>query len=214
MNKPQLLLIRASVACFAFLAMVTGGTAEPPSDRLKVKLPETAVIPAETGSDYRLATNDVVHIKVFQEENLETTARVARNGTITIPLIKSATIGGLTRQEAEQRIESLFREYLVKPQVTVRIVEYTKRRITVLGQVNDPGAIELPAEGSVDVLEAIGMAGGYARSANPAKITLKRKVDGKDTIYKLDGKKMANEASSSRFEVLPGDTISVGERIF
>jgi polysaccharide export outer membrane protein len=194
--------------------MVMSGNAEPPSGRLKVKLPEQAMVPAETGNDYRLSTNDVVHIKVFQEEELETTARIARNGTITIPLIKNATIGGLTRQEAEQRIESLFKEYLVRPQVTVRIVEYTKRRITVLGQVNGPGAIELPAEGSIDVLEAIGMAGGYTRAANPARITLKRKVNGKDTIYKLDGKKMANDESSSRFEVMPGDTISVGERIF
>ena len=43
-------------------------------------------------------------------------------------------------------------------------MEYTKRRITVLGQVNDPGAIELPPEGDIDLLEAIGIAGGYSRS--------------------------------------------------
>jgi polysaccharide export outer membrane protein len=194
--------------------MSMSGLAEPPSGRLKVKVPDETLIPVETSNDYRLAANDVVHIKVFQEDELETTERIAKNGTVTIPLIKNATIGGLTRREAEQRIEALFKEYLVKPQVTVRIVEYTKRRITVLGQVNDPGAIELPAEGSIDVLEAIGMAGGYSRIANPSKITVKRKVGGKDTIIKLDGKKMANDAGSSRFEVMPGDTISVGERLF
>ena len=130
-----------------------------------------------------------MHVKVFQEEELETTARLAKNGSITMPLVKNVMIGGLTRQEAEQRIETQLKEYLVRPQVTVRIVEYTKRRITVLGQVNDPGAIELPAEGNIDILEAIGMAGGYTRIGNPSKITVKRKVNGRDAIYKLDAKK-------------------------
>ncbi len=214
MKESSSLLIRIASGCCVWMLFSVIGMAEPPTGRLKVKVPEEALVPAETSNDYRLATNDVVHIKVFQEDELETTARIARNGTVTIPLIKNATIGGLTRQEAEQRVEALFKEYLVKPQVTVRIVEYTKRRITVLGHVNDPGAIELPAEGSIDVLEAIGMAGGYSRIANPSKITVKRKVDGRDTIIKLDGKKMANDAGSSRFEIMPGDTISVGERLF
>lgn len=215
MIAPRPLLIRAVAGSFAWVALLCNLMAEPPpSGRLKVKLPEQALIPAETSNDYRLSTNDVVHIKVFQEEELETTARIARNGTITLPLVKSAAIGGLTRQEAEQRIEALLKEYLVRPQVTVRIVEYTKRRITVLGQVNDPGAIELPAEGSIDLLEAIGMAGGYSRIANPGKIVVKRKVNGKEVTIKLDGKKMANNEGNDRFEILAGDTITVGERLF
>lgn len=212
MNVSYSPLIRAAAGCLVCMVTVCNGLAEPPSGRLKVKLPEQALIPAETSNDYRLSTNDVVHIKVFQEEELETTARIARNGTITMPLIKNAMLGGLSRQEAEQRLETQLKEYLVRPQVTVRIVEYTKRRITVLGQVNDPGAIELPAEGSIDILEAIGMAGGYSRIANAGKITVKRKVNGKDAIYKLDGKKMANDEDNNRFEILPGDTITVGER--
>ena len=214
MDVLRALLVRVAAGCFLWATVAGDVLAEPPSGRLKVKVPEQALIPAETSSDYRLATNDVVHIKVFQETELETTARVAKNGTVTIPLIKNAAIGGLTRQEAEERIETQLKEYLVRPQVTVRIVEYTKRRITVLGQVNDPGAIELPAEGNIDLLEAVAMAGGYSRIANPAKITVKRKVNGKETTIKLDGKKMANDEDNSRFEIMPGDTITVGERIF
>ena len=207
-------LLRAVTYGAMGMAFTFNLLAEPPSGRLKVKIPEDALIPAQTSEDYRLAPNDVVYIRVFQETELETTARLARNGTITMPMIKTATLGGLTRQEAEQRLESLLKEYLVHPQVTVRIVEYTKRRVTILGQVNSPGAIELPAEGSVDILEAIGMAGGYTRIGNPSKITVKRKVNGKDSIYKLDAKKMANNEGSARFQIEAGDTITVGERLF
>src|SRR5215207_2632507 len=181
------LLIRVAAGCFVWLAAGANIFAEAPSGRLRVRIPEEKLVHADASDDYKLSSNDVVHIKVFQEEELETTARIAKNGTITMPLIKNPTIGGLTRQDAEQRIETQLKEYLVRPQVTVRIVEYTKRRVTVLGQVNDPGAIELPAEGSIDLLEVIGMAGGYSRIANPGKITVKRKVNGKETKIKLDG---------------------------
>lgn len=206
-------LIRAAAAVFlAWTFIASSVFAQASSGRMKVKTPEEPLRPAQTGDDYRLSPNDVVNVRVFQEEDLLTTARLARNGTITMPLIKSAMISGLTRQEAQERIETLLKEYLVRPQVTVTIVEYTKRRITVLGQVNDPGAIELPAEGNIDLLEAIGMAGGYTRIGNPSKITVKRKVKGKEVSYKLDAKKMANDEGSNRFEVLPGDTITVDER--
>lgn len=207
-------LFRAAALCAIAMVMCSHVFAEPPTGRLKVKASEESAVAAEAGNDYRLSSNDVVNIKVFLEDELETTARLAKNGTVRMPLINAASIAGLTRQQAEQRIEELYKEYLVRPQVTVRIVEYTKRRITVLGQVNDPGAIELPAEGNIDLLEAIGMAGGYTRIGDPAKITVKRKVDGRETIYKVNAKKMANDDGSSRFPILPGDTITVGERWF
>jgi len=214
MDVSLALSIRFAAGCFAWLVVETNLFADPPSGRLKVRIPEEKLVHAEASPDYRLSPNDIVQIKVFQEDELDTTARIAKNGKITMPLIKNAEIGGLTRQEAEQRLETQLKEYLVRPEVTVRVVEYTKRRITVLGQVNDPGAIELPPEGDIDLLEAIGMAGGYSRIANPAKITVKRKVNGKETTIKLDGKKMARDEGSERFEIQAGDMITVGERIF
>lgn len=214
MDVSRSLVICLAASCFNLFSIEENLHAEPPSGRLKVRIPEEKLVHADASDDYRLSSNDVVNIKVFQEEELETTARIAKNGMITMPLIKNALIGGLTRQEAEHRVEAQLKEFLVRPQVTVRIVEYTKRRITVLGHVNDPGAIELPAEGSIDLLEAIGMAGGYSRIANPAKITVKRKVNGRETTIKLDGKKMARDEGSERFEIQAGDMITVGERMF
>jgi polysaccharide export outer membrane protein len=64
------------------------------------------------------------------------------------------------------------------------------------------------------LLQAIGMAGGYTRIGDPSKITLKRKSDGKESLLKLNAKRMAGEGASSTFEILPGDIITVGESIF
>jgi protein involved in polysaccharide export with SLBB domain len=159
-----------------------------------------------------LLINDSVNIKVFQEEELLTTERIARDGTITFPFIGTVSLVGRTLQESAEILQARLREYLVHPQVTVRVVEYSKRRFTVLGQVSKPGIYELPDDSSLTLLEAIGMAGGYTRIANPSKVTLKRQGSrGEDTLYRLDAARMARDKDSQRFDVQAGDTILVGE---
>jgi len=165
-------------------------------------------------ANYKLEAKDTVHIKVFHEDDLEMTARIDKDGNISFPLLGTAKIGGQTVQEATATMETLLREYLKHPQVSLDIVSYSKQRFTILGQVNKPGSIDMPDETQVDLLEAIGMAGGYTKIANPSKIRVKRIVDGKETIINLDAKKMLNDKNAFSFQVLPGDTIMVGEAIF
>jgi polysaccharide export outer membrane protein len=168
---------------------------------------------AAPAANYRLSANDLVQIKVFQEDDLDSTVRISKDGTIQFPLIGGAKIGGCTVQGAASVLESALRDYLVRPQVTIRVTEYSKRRFTVLGQVAKPGAYEMPEDQSMNLLEAIGVAGGYTRIANPSKVVLKRKVNGEEKIFRLNAKTMATDGENQRFEVLPGDTILVGESI-
>jgi polysaccharide export outer membrane protein len=162
-----------------------------------------------------LAPNDLIEVKVFQEDDLQSTLRVSRAGTITFPLIGVVKVAGRTPEEAARLIrDALAKDYLVNPQVSVTVTESFKQRFTVLGQVQKPGAYDMPERDALSLLQAIGMAGGYTRIADPAKITLKRREDGRETVMKLDGKKMASGATSSSFEVRPGDVITVGESFF
>jgi polysaccharide export outer membrane protein len=178
--------------------------------------PAVAAEPDEGGAtDYRLAPNDVVEIKVFQENDLDSTLRVSKDGTITFPLIGSVNLGGKTPQDAALTIKAaLAKDYLVNPQVNVTVVEYAKRLFTVLGQVQRPGSYDLPDRDTLTLIQAIGMAGGYTRIADPGKITLKRTVDGKQSLMHLNGKKMANGSTESAFAIESGDIITVGESIF
>ena len=70
----------------------------------------------------------------------------------------------------------LAKDYLVNPHVNVNVTEYSKRRITILGQVQKPGSYDMPDREAVTLLQAIGMAGGYTRIADPSKITFKRRI--------------------------------------
>ena len=50
-----------------------------------------------------------------------------------------------------------------------------KRRITILGEVMRPGAYNFPADQSLTILEAIGIAGGFSKTSESSKITIQRK---------------------------------------
>lgn len=165
--------------------------------------------------NYLLQPNDLVSVTVFQEEDLATKSRVGNDGTISVPLIGSVKVGGKSVEEAGQMIRArLAKGYLVNPQVNVGVVEFAKRLVTVLGQVQKGGTFEFPNQGPLDLLQAIGLAGGYSRIANPAKIIVKRRVNGKDVVIQLNGKALAGNREAQPFEVLPGDTITVSESIF
>lgn len=175
-------------------------------------VPPPVVTRASTG--YHMLPQDIVHIKVFHEDDLETTARIDAEDNIPFPLIGTAKIGGETVQEATATMESLLNKYLVNPQVSLEIVGYAKQRFTILGQVNKPGTIDMPDETVIDLLEAIGLAGGYTKEANPSRIIIKRLVNGNEVVIKADGKAMLKNPNTPQIQVLPGDTIEVGEALF
>ena len=74
--------------------------------------------------------------------------------------------------------------------------------------------MQIPPEGSLDLLGAIALAGGYTRVANPGHVTVRRTVDGQDKVYLVDAKKLARDSEIGEFQLFPGDTISVGQSIF
>jgi len=166
-------------------------------------------------TNYLLSANDVIHIKVYREEELDTTVRLAKDGTIIFPLIGSLQVGGKTTDQATGLIRDLLaKDYLVNPQISLSIVEFAKRRFTVLGEVQRPGAYDMPEDQSLNLLQAISMAGGYTRLASPGKITVQRQEGEKRLILSLDAKSMAKDKNTKVFEIAPEDTITVGESIF
>jgi polysaccharide export outer membrane protein len=179
--------------------------------------PALSSVAISAPSGYVLQPNDQVAVEVFGEEDLRTNGRLNAEGNLSLPLLGSVRLSGLTLSQAASRVTELYgRDYLVNPKVNVMLVGYAKRRFTVLGQVNRPGSYEMP-EGSpagVDLLEAIAMAGGYTRIAAPERISIRRQnASGSDQIIKVDAKRLARKGGGS-FVVQPGDTVTVAESIF
>jgi polysaccharide export outer membrane protein len=124
-------------------------------------------------------------------------------------------LAGITTDEAVSVIETAYRAgYLVKPQITLLVVEHSAQTITVLGQVLRPGAYELPPEGGTNILQALGMAGGCTRLASTSRVTVKRQTPNGQELHKLDIKSMASGKDATLFEVREGDVITVPEKLF
>jgi len=161
---------------------------------------------------YVLSPNDLVLVKVYRHADLESRLRISKDGTTTFPLLGTIQLGGKTLEEATAYIRHLLaQDYLVNPQVSVTVVEYAKRRFTVLGQVQKPGSFEIPSEESVNFLAAIAMAGGFTRLANTSKVSVTRTVGEKKSVFILDARAAAKEAE---FLIQPDDIINVPQRIF
>ena len=174
-----------------------------------------AAPPLTEPQTYVLSPNDVVQVKVYQEDDLETKMRIGKDGTTSFPLIGVINLGGKTVAQAADLIRARLADgYLVNPQITVSVIEYAKRRFTVLGQVQKPGTYEIPNEESMTFLQAVAMAGGYTRLANRGSVMVTRMVGGKKINFNLDLKSATSDLNTQPFEILPDDTITVAERIF
>jgi polysaccharide export outer membrane protein len=154
---------------------------------------------------------DTVEIRVFREDELTTAGQLSADGTISMPLIGSVKMAGLTTDQAAAAITAKLKDgYLVRPQVSVSIEARVRRTVTVLGQAQSPGVFELPADRRLTVVEAIGMAGGATRIANVKKISLKRR-SGQVQLLNL---KDITSGKSTDVVLQDGDVLSIPESLF
>ena len=201
------------------LAQVMPGTASQPAGTsispAGVSAPASSS-GASVPAGYILSSNDYVAVEVFGEEDLRTNGRLNPEGNLSVPLLGSIHLAGLTLTQAASKLTELYgRDYLVNPKVNVMLLSYAKRRFSILGQVSRPGSYEMPeaSPGGIDLLEAVALAGGYTRIAAPERITVRRHNASGDQIFKVNAKRFT-KGSGGGFLVEPGDTITVGESIF
>ena len=166
-------------------------------------------------ANYRLSANDLLDFRVFQEPDLDGVIRVSGDGTAIFPLIGAVNVVGKTVTAATEEIKARYRDgYLVYPQVNLTVRTYAQKLFTVLGQVQKPGSYDMKGSDEITLLQAIGMAGGYTKIANPGRVTVKRQQDGGERVIKLDAKRMARGDDSASFYIKPGDVITVAESLF
>ncbi len=186
---------------------------------------------------------DVITVTEASKRMFSVLGQVQRPGSFDVPLETQVTIldaiaeaGGYTpdgNREAvivrrnTDGVENIFtinaqemakepshKPFFVLPGDVVTVNEASKRLFSVLGEVQRPGSYEMPLETSVTILDAIAQAGGFSRIANPSKVNVRRKVDGKDTIIAINAKAIAKDSSKEAFYIQPGDVITVTQSIF
>lgn len=170
---------------------------------------------AQGAPEYKLSPNDLVDFRVFQEPELDSVVRISGEGQANFPLIGVVALGGKTTGEAIEILKSRYRNgYLINPQISLTVRSYAKKLFTVLGQVQRPGSYDIIGTSQITLLQAIGMAGGYTKIADPSNVTIKRLEDGREQVLKFNAKRMLRGDDPTALLVKPGDVISVGESLF
>jgi polysaccharide export outer membrane protein len=165
--------------------------------------------------DYVLQPYDLVKVVVFQEPDLDREVRLSPDATITLPLIQTVDLKARTVREAQDIIRKLYdRDYLVNPQVNITVLEYAKESVNVLGAVNTPGAVVIPPNQGLVLLDAIAHAGGFSRIADRKHIKLTRtSSDGKTATYVINADNIIQSTSGDPWPLQKADVIYVPESL-
>ena len=107
---------------------------------------------------------------------------VNSEGLINLPILGKVELGGLTKEEATQKITSLLEEYLQDPIVNIRYLNY---RITVIGEVNKPSTFTVPTE-KINLLTALGLAGDLTVFGKRENILIIREEGGERTMTRVN----------------------------
>lgn len=142
--------------------------------------------PGQTiAEDYRIGPQDLIEVQVYGLEGLKREVRVNTRGVISLPLIGTVALGGLTAQEGEALITARYeKDFLRNPQVSLFIKEFTSQRITIEGAVNRPGVF--PIKGQTSLLQALAIAGGGAAMSDMSAVMLFRVENGNKKSIKYD----------------------------
>jgi polysaccharide biosynthesis/export protein len=180
---------------FAMLALVASCSTEPPPQHEQTQaglmndpvlgVPDTGArcaIPAVTQlwqersttsvQDYPMGPGDEITVSVPEVEELQNQhARIAQDGTISLPLIGTVEIGGLTEDAARDAISERLARFMKAPRVELFVERYRSRGIAIEGAVQKPGIYDLAAFGD-SLNDMIAMAGGLAPTAAQSAIFL------------------------------------------
>lgn len=155
-----------------------------PDDKLAIivtsKDPELAVAFNLAIAQYRIGTGT----NGSTMESKAAAYTIDPDGNIDFPLIGKLHVAGLNRYGVAELIknEILSRGLVKDPVVTV---EYLNARISVLGDVNNPGQYPIERD-NMTLLQAISLAGDLSITGNRKNVLVVREENGKDLAIRVD----------------------------
>jgi polysaccharide export outer membrane protein len=158
---------------------------------------------------YQIGIGDILEITTWKEPDFTRESVLVRtDGKISFPLVNDFPAAGLSPMELKYNLEVALKAYVDHPVVTVHIINPLSQRFYILGEVARTG--EYPLVKHLTVLQAFALAGGFTEWASKKEIILLRHEGGKDTIYRINYKDIANGKDfSQNLKLRVDDTIIV-----
>jgi polysaccharide export outer membrane protein len=143
---------------------------------------------------YILGAGDTLEITFISSTyaKLGGASELLNDGSTTLPMIGSVVLDGLTVNQANRWLTSLYRRFLRRPELTLRVVRPRPMQVSVVGEVEAPGLYVMNASGETaslagktasasampTVVSALQKAGGITLNANLREVRLQRRLPG------------------------------------
>ena len=134
---------------------------------------------ATTSDTYLMQPGDLLEVSVWGEDYLERDVAIQPDGMISFPLAGVLPAAGEDVRQLQERLAERLSQYIPDPVVTVSIKDIRGNRIYVIGQVQRPGHFVMNP--TVDVVQALALAGGTTPFAALNDIRILRRSGGKLT---------------------------------
>ena len=103
-------------------------------------------------------------------------AQIDNDGTVTLPMIGQVHAAGLTVEQLQANLVTAYKKYFKDPQVTVQVNDFRSQPVSVAGNVNTPGVVQL--RGNRNLMEVIGQAGGLRADAGDSVLITRNLSEG------------------------------------
>lgn len=132
---------------------------------------------------------------------------VDEQGTIEFPVLGRIMVAGKTRNEVAEYIQDrlIARDLVSDPIVTV---EYINIGVNVLGEVRNPGHINIDRD-QYTIVDAIAGAGDLTITGDRRNVTVTRQVDGVNQVYVVDLTNMQSTLLSPAYYLQQNDLVYV-----
>ena len=176
--------------------------------------------------EYRIQTNDVLHIRVLSaDQEINSTFNINNNmggnigdpgslyvtgysvdhqGNISLPIVGKLSVRNLTLFEVQNLVQQSIDVYLKNATVILKLINF---RVTVLGEVTRPGSF-IVNNAQANIFEALGQAGDIGPFGNRENVRIIRQSSDGAEVVSLNITK-SDIMNSKYYYLQPNDVIYV-----
>ncbi len=169
-----------------------------------------------TTPDYLIGPGDQVEIFVWRNPELSRTLPVRPDGRISVPLIEDLPAAGKTPTALARDIESVLKQYVQNPIVTVIVTGFVgpfNQQVRVVGEATQPQA--LPYREKMTVLDVMISVGGLTEFAAGNRAVVVRQGGGGEQSFRVRLDDLLRDGDvSANVALLPGDVLIIPQSWF
>jgi lipopolysaccharide/colanic/teichoic acid biosynthesis glycosyltransferase/protein involved in polysaccharide export with SLBB domain len=159
--------------------------------------------------EYLIGPDDELEISVWENAALTRTVPVRPDGKISLPLLNDVQAAGLTPMQLQGAIAKQLTSFVQAPEVSVIVRNVHSFKVSVIGEVREPGRFEL--SGHPTVLDLLALAKGLTEYADKRRIVVLRRERGqtRQLPFAYDKLMSDNGEAIDNFYVMPDDIVLV-----